>query len=144
MRFTEINLFGVYVAPMSSMMGCRLGGDDRTALVAARFGLTQYVLLAQRHRRRVAAQKASTPKYSGDCLIAERFCGDRGSYHGGSNVEWTASGALAPFGWPDANARLSTLLRRSASDLGTAWNGRTRRPPIRSDAASMVRASTIP
>ena len=55
MRFTEINLFGVYVAPMSSMMGCRLGGDDRTALVAARFGLTQYVLLAQRHRRRVAA-----------------------------------------------------------------------------------------
>jgi len=53
-RFTEINLFGVYVAPMSSMMGCRLGGDDRTALVAARFGLTQYVLLAQRHRRRVA------------------------------------------------------------------------------------------
>jgi hypothetical protein len=35
---------------------------DRTALVAARFGLTQYVLLAQRHRRRVAAQKASTPK----------------------------------------------------------------------------------
>ena len=81
MRFTEINLFGVYVAPMSSMMGCRLGGDDRTALVAARFGL------AQRHRRRVAARKASTPKYSGDCLIAERFCGDRGSYHGGSNVE---------------------------------------------------------
>ena len=73
MRFTEINLFGVYVAPMSSMMGCRLGGDDRTALVAARFGLTQYVLLAQRHRRRVAAQKASTPKYSGDCLIAERL-----------------------------------------------------------------------
>jgi hypothetical protein len=61
-RFTEINLFGVYVAPMSSMMGCRLGGDDRTALVAARFGLTQYVLLAQRHRRRVAAQKASTSK----------------------------------------------------------------------------------
>jgi len=86
-RFTEIDLFGVYVAPMSSMMGCRLGGDDRTALVAARFGLTQYVLLAQRHRRRVAAQKASTPKYSGDCLIAERFCGDRRSYHGGSNVE---------------------------------------------------------
>ena len=43
MRFTEINLFGVYVAPMSSMMGCPLGGDDRTALVAARFGLTQYV-----------------------------------------------------------------------------------------------------
>ena len=33
MRFTEINLFGVYVAPMSSMMGCRLGGDDRIALV---------------------------------------------------------------------------------------------------------------
>ena len=87
MRFTEINLFGVYVAPMSSMMGCRLGGDNRTALVAARFGLTQYVLLAQRHRRRVAAQKASTPKYSGDCLIGERFCGDRRSYHGGSNVE---------------------------------------------------------
>jgi hypothetical protein len=86
-RFTEINLFGVYVAPMSSMMGCRLGGDDRTALVAARFGLTQYVLLAQRHRRRVAAQKASTSEYSGDCLIAERFCGDRRSYHGGSNVE---------------------------------------------------------
>jgi hypothetical protein len=28
-RFAEINLFGVYVAPMSSMMGCRLGGDDR-------------------------------------------------------------------------------------------------------------------
>ena len=62
MRFTEINLFGVYVAPMSSMMGCRLGGDDRTALVAARFGLTQYVLLAQRNRRRVAAQKASKPR----------------------------------------------------------------------------------
>ena len=33
MRFTEINLFGVYVAPMLSMMVCRLGGDDRTALV---------------------------------------------------------------------------------------------------------------
>lgn len=37
MRFTEINLFGVYVAPMSSMMGCRLGGDDRTALVRRAF-----------------------------------------------------------------------------------------------------------
>lgn len=74
MRFTEINLFGVYVAPMSSMMGCRLGGDDRTALVAARFGLTQYVLLAQRHRRRVAAQKASTPRgYDQPC----NFCGLR-------------------------------------------------------------------
>ena len=37
MRLTEINLFGVYVAPMSSMMGCRLGGDDRTALVRRPF-----------------------------------------------------------------------------------------------------------
>ena len=37
MRLTEINLFGVYVAPMSSMMGCRLSGDDRTALVRCPF-----------------------------------------------------------------------------------------------------------
>ena len=37
MRFTEINPFGVYVAPTSSTDSCRLGGDDRTALVRRPF-----------------------------------------------------------------------------------------------------------
>jgi len=35
-RFTEINLFGVYVAPMSSMVVVA-GGDDRTALIRRPF-----------------------------------------------------------------------------------------------------------
>ena len=72
MRFTEINLFGVYVAPMSSMMVVAWVATIGLRWFAARFGLTQYVLLAQRHRRRVAAQKASTPRgYDQPC----NFCG---------------------------------------------------------------------
>ena len=71
MRFTEINLFGVYVAPMSSMMVVAWVATIGLRWFAAGFGLTQYVLLAQRHRRRVAAQKASTPRgYDQPC----NFC----------------------------------------------------------------------
>ena len=60
MRFTEINRFGVYVAPTSPMMVVL--ATIGLCWFAARFGLTQYVLLAQRHRRRVEAQTASTQR----------------------------------------------------------------------------------
>ena len=74
MRFTEINLFGVYVAPMSSMMVVAWVATIGLRWFAAGFGLTQYVLLAQRNRRRVAAQKASAPRgYDQPC----NFCGLR-------------------------------------------------------------------
>jgi hypothetical protein len=42
-RFTEINLFGVYVAPMSSMMVVAWVATIGLRWFAARFGLTQYV-----------------------------------------------------------------------------------------------------
>jgi hypothetical protein len=70
-RFTEINLFGVYVAPTTSMMVVAWVATIGLRWFAARFGLTQYVLLAQGHRRRVAAQTASTPRgYDQPC----NFC----------------------------------------------------------------------
>ena len=62
MRFTEVNLFGVYVPPTSSMMVVAWVATIGLRRFAARFGLMQYVLLAQRHRRRVEAQTASTQR----------------------------------------------------------------------------------
>jgi hypothetical protein len=44
-RFTEINLFGVYVVPMSLMVVAWVATIG-LRWFAARFGLTQYVLLA--------------------------------------------------------------------------------------------------
>ena len=43
MRFTEINLFGVYVAPMSLMMVAAWVVTVGLRRVAARFGLVQHV-----------------------------------------------------------------------------------------------------
>jgi hypothetical protein len=43
MRFTEINLFGVYVAPMSVMMVAAWLILIALRRVAARFGLLRYV-----------------------------------------------------------------------------------------------------
>jgi hypothetical protein len=42
-RFTEINLFGVYVAPMSLMMVAAWVVTIGLRRVAARFGLLRYV-----------------------------------------------------------------------------------------------------
>jgi len=42
-RFTEINLFGVYVAPMSVMMVAAWGATIGLRRLAARFGLMRYV-----------------------------------------------------------------------------------------------------
>jgi protein AaeX len=42
-RFTEINLFGVYVAPMSVMMVTAWFGTICLRWSAARFGLLRYV-----------------------------------------------------------------------------------------------------
>ena len=43
MRFTEINLFGVYVAPMSVMMVAAWVFTIGLRRLAARFGLLRYV-----------------------------------------------------------------------------------------------------
>ena len=43
MRFTEINLFGVYVAPMSLMMVAAWVVTISLRWFAARFGLLRYV-----------------------------------------------------------------------------------------------------
>ena len=43
MRFTEINLFGVYVAPMSVMMVAAWVVTISLRRLAARFGLLRYV-----------------------------------------------------------------------------------------------------
>ena len=43
MRFTEINLFGVYVAPMSVMMVAAWAVTISLRRFAARFGLLRYV-----------------------------------------------------------------------------------------------------
>ena len=43
MRFTEINLFGVYVAPMSLMMVAAWVFTTGLRRLAARFGLMRYV-----------------------------------------------------------------------------------------------------
>ena len=43
MRFTEINLFGVYVAPMSLMMVAAWVVTIGLRRFAARFGLLRYV-----------------------------------------------------------------------------------------------------
>ena len=43
MRFTEINLFGVYVAPISVMMVAAWVVTIGLRRVAARFGLLRYV-----------------------------------------------------------------------------------------------------
>ena len=43
MRFTEINLFGVYVAPMSVMMVAAWVVTVGLRRIAARFGLLRYV-----------------------------------------------------------------------------------------------------
>ena len=43
MRFTEINLFGVYVAPMSVMMVAAWVATIGLRRLAARFGLLRYV-----------------------------------------------------------------------------------------------------
>ena len=43
MRFTEINLFGVYVAPMSLMMVVAWVATIGLRWFAARFGLLRYV-----------------------------------------------------------------------------------------------------
>ena len=43
MRFTEINLFGVYVAPISMMMVAAWVITIGLRRVAARFGLLRYV-----------------------------------------------------------------------------------------------------
>ena len=43
MRFTEINLFGVYVAPMSLMMVAAWVVTISLRRFAARFGLLRYV-----------------------------------------------------------------------------------------------------
>ena len=43
MRFTEINLFGVYVAPMSVMMVAAWAITIGLRWFAARFGLLRYV-----------------------------------------------------------------------------------------------------
>ena len=43
MRFTEINLFGVYVAPMSVMMVAAWFATIWLRWSAARFGLLRYV-----------------------------------------------------------------------------------------------------
>ena len=43
MRFTEINLFGVYVAPMSMMMVAAWAITIGLRWFAARFGLLRYV-----------------------------------------------------------------------------------------------------
>ena len=43
MRFTEINLFGVYVAPMSMMMVAAWVFTIGLRRLAARFGLMPYV-----------------------------------------------------------------------------------------------------
>jgi hypothetical protein len=42
-RFTEINLFGVYVAPMSVMMVAAWVATIGLRRLAARFGLLRYV-----------------------------------------------------------------------------------------------------
>ena len=43
MRFTEINLFGVYVAPMSLMMVAAWAVTIGLRRIAARFGLLRHV-----------------------------------------------------------------------------------------------------
>jgi protein AaeX len=43
MRFTEINLFGVYVAPISVMMVAAWAITIGLRRIAARFGLLRYV-----------------------------------------------------------------------------------------------------
>jgi hypothetical protein len=43
MRFTEVNLFGVYVAPMSLMMVAAWVFTIGLRRLAARFGLMRYV-----------------------------------------------------------------------------------------------------
>ena len=43
MRFTEINLFGVYVAPISVMIVAAWSITIALRLFAARFGLLRYV-----------------------------------------------------------------------------------------------------
>ena len=43
MRFTEINLFGVYVAPISMMMVAAWVATIGLRRIAARFGLLRYV-----------------------------------------------------------------------------------------------------
>ena len=43
MRFTEINLFGIYVAPMSVMMVAAWVVTISLRRLAARFGLLRYV-----------------------------------------------------------------------------------------------------
>ena len=43
MRFTEINLFGVYVAPISVMMVAAWVATIGLRRLAARFGLLRYV-----------------------------------------------------------------------------------------------------
>ena len=43
MRFSEINLFGVYVAPMSVMMVAAWVATVGLRRLAARFGLLRYV-----------------------------------------------------------------------------------------------------
>ena len=104
MRFTEINLFGVYGAPMSLMMVVSWVATIGLRWFAARFGLPQYVLLGQCHRRRVAAQArrrcrvgminpVTSAAYGRSRKVLWRlpnrraFRGDRRSYHSGSNVE---------------------------------------------------------
>jgi protein AaeX len=43
MRFTEVNLFGVYVAPISLIMVAAWLGTIALRRVASRFGLLRYV-----------------------------------------------------------------------------------------------------
>jgi len=62
-RFTEINLFGVYVVPMSLMMLVAWVATIGLRWFAARFGLAQHVLLAQRISAALGLRKASTPRW---------------------------------------------------------------------------------
>lgn len=43
MRFTEISLFGVYVAPIALMMVAAWGASIGLRRVAAQFGLLRYI-----------------------------------------------------------------------------------------------------
>ena len=66
MRFTEINPFGVYVAPTSSTIVVAWVAPIGLRWFAARFGLTRYVLLAQRHRRVYRGPRSIAAAASGD------------------------------------------------------------------------------
>ena len=139
-RFTEINLFGVYVAPMSLMMVAAWVVDDRTAAVrrpfrpvairssrattsAPRCG-SEGVDAVLYINPALSAPNASR-EYSGDCLITARFCGDRRSYHGGSNVEWQLPAPLAR-----CHASLRSLLTKRQRAFSRGSGNRSSCPTL--------------